>query len=224
MGSTRLPGKVMMKVDNDHTILHYVLTQLQNSKLLDKIVVATTDLEEDDKIEKFVLDLGIDCFRGSSADVLDRYFKCAQKFMFSSIVRITADNPLIDPIIVDETIQKFNSGSYDFVTNCLTRTFPYGTEVEVFSFKALQKGWQEATKPSEREHVTPYFYNNPNKFRIFNLQYSRNISYLRWTVDQINDLNLIQMIVSKITKRPILLNDIIDLLTKEPELTKINAN
>jgi spore coat polysaccharide biosynthesis protein SpsF len=222
MGSTRLPGKVMMKVDDENPVLYYVISQLQNSSLLDKIVVATTDLEQDKQIEKFTLDLGIECFRGSSDDVLDRYYKCAQKFSFSTIVRITADNPLIDPTIVDETIQKFNSNQYDFVSNCVNRTFPHGTEVEVFSFDALEKSWNESTNLSDREHVTSYFYSNSNKFKNFNLEHIKNISHLSWTVDKINDLKFVQTIVSKITKRPIVLNDIVDLLSKEPELLKLN--
>lgn len=224
MGSTRLPGKVMMNIDEENPALYYVITQLQHSKLLDKIVVATTILKEDDKIAEFAHRMNIDCFRGSSLDVLERYYECAKKFSISTIVRITADNPLIDPTIVDATIEKFNSGLYDYVTNCLTRTFPHGTEVEVFSFQALEKAHCNAITPSEREHVTPYFYNNPTTFSILNVSHSQDISHLRWTVDRRDDLELVQTIVSKIKKRPILMIDVIDLLSKEPDLIKINNN
>ena len=117
-------------------------------------------------------------FRGSSNDVLDRYFQCAKKFSINTIVRITADNPLIDPNIVDLVIDKYNNTKCDYGTNCLPRTFPYGTEVEIFSFKKLHEVWQNAKKPSEREHVTPYFYNNPDLFKIINLEHSKNISNL----------------------------------------------
>lgn len=224
MGSTRLPGKVMMKIDKRNPVLYYVIKQLQNSKYLSKIVVATTGIQEDDIVVEFVNEMDIDYFRGSSTDVLDRYYKCAKKFSLSSIVRITADNPLIDPLIVDKVIEKFNSDSYDYVTNTQPRTFPQGTETEMFSFQALEKAWCEAKKPSEREHVTPYFYNNPSKFRIFNVTHSEDLSHLRWTVDRESDLNLIKNIVTKIKKRPILTSDIINLITKNPDLLNINKD
>jgi spore coat polysaccharide biosynthesis protein SpsF (cytidylyltransferase family) len=224
IGSSRLPGKVMLKLDKKNPVLFYVLKQLQSSKLLDKIVVATTILDEDDVIADYAKNMGVDVFRGNTNDVLDRYFECAKKFSFSIIIRITADNPLIDPTIVDDLIKKFTSNSYDYLTNSYVRTFPYGTEVEVFSFKALEKAWKSAKKPSEREHVTPYLYNNPNNFKIFNVKYSKNISNLRWTIDRKNDLTLVKLIISKIHTRPILMNNILDLFSHEPKLFKINKN
>ena len=223
MGSSRLPGKVMLKLD-ENPVLYYVLKQLQSSKLIEKIVVATTTLDEDDMIEDYVKNMGIDVFRGSSNDVLDRYYQCATKFSFSTIIRITSDNPLIDPTIVDNLIQKFISNSYDCLTNAYVRTFPYGTEVEIFSFESLNNAWKNATKPSEREHVTPYLYNNSGNFKNFNVEHPKNISNLRWTIDRKNDLTLVKSIISKIKKRPILMNDILDLFSKEPELFEINKN
>lgn len=222
MDSSRLPGKVLMKVDERNPVLYYVITQLQYSKLLDKIIVATTNLKEDDEIVKFVHSMGIDYFRGDPLNVLDRYYQCAKKFSISTIVRITADNPLIDPMIVDQIIEKFNSGLYDYVTTQPPRTFPQGTDVEIFSFQALERAWLEAKKPSEKEHVTPYFYNNPTKFKILNIHNSADLSHLRWTVDKQSDLDLVRIMVSKIKKRPILITDVIDLLSREPHLVKIN--
>ena len=224
MGSTRLPGKVLMNIDEKNPILYHVITQLQNCKFLDKIIVATTELKEDDEIEKFVTSMNIDCFRGSSNDVLDRYYKCAQKFSLSVIVRITADNPLIDPTLVDDVIDTFNFNSFDYVSNAHVRSFPHGTETEVFSFNALEKSWNNAKTDYEKEHVTPYFYNNPDKFNIFDVISKENMSHLRWTVDKPDDLKLVQTILSKIKKRPILMHDIIELFSKEPDLIKINAN
>ena len=109
MGSVRLPGKVLMMLDEKNPSLYYVITQLQNCKSFNKIIVATTDLKDDDKIEEFANSLKIECFRGSSKDVLDRYYQAATKFSLSTIVRITADNPLIDPTLVDDLIGRFNS-------------------------------------------------------------------------------------------------------------------
>jgi len=224
MGSSRMPGKVLSKVDESNPILFYVIKQLQFCKLLDKIIIATSDLVEDDKIANFTEKLGISVFRGNSDDVLDRYYQCAKKFSVSTIIRITADNPLIDPTLVDDAIEKYQSSSYDFISNGLPRTFPQGTEIEIFSFKSLEKAWKNAKKPSEREHVTPYVYNNSDKFKIFSIKHSENLSHLRWTVDRESDLKLVRIIISKLKKRPILMNDIINLLSKEPQLIKINQD
>jgi len=223
MGSSRLPGKVMKKIIDGY-LLDYVIKQLLSSKKIQKIIVATTDLVEDNVICNHLRSQKIDFFRGSSEDVLDRYYECAKQYQVDVIVRITADNPLIDPNIVDLTINKYENQKCDLATNTITRTFPYGTEVEVFSLKALEKAWKFAKKPSEREHVTPYFYNNPTKFKIHHVQNQKNLSTFRWTVDQIEDFVLVQKIVSKINKNPILMNDVIHLLTKEPELLDINKN
>lgn len=224
MGSTRLPGKTLMKLDEQNTILDYVIQQLKHCKNIEKIIVATTSLKEDDVIEEFTKNKGIMCFRGSPSDVLDRYYQCAKHYSLSTIVRITADNPLIDPNIVEKLLEEFKSNSCDYVTNAVVRSFPYGTETEVFSFDALEKAWNNAKKDNEREHVTPYFYNNPEKFKIYHVKNEKNLSSLRWTVDQIEDFTLVKNIVSKISKRPILMIDIINLLTKEPELLAINKN
>ena len=223
MGSERLPGKVMKKIDDENPVLFYVINQLKFCKLVNNIIIATSTLVDDDIIEQFSKSNGVKCFRGSESDVLDRYYQCAKKFSLSIIVRITCDDPLIDPTIVDQAIEKFNSNSVDFVTNRLYRTFPFGTEVDVFSFQALEKAWQIAKQPSEREHVIPYFFNNPDKFRISNITHSPNLAYLRWTVDRITDLEFVREMVVRIKKRPILMNDILQILAKEPELKKINS-
>jgi len=224
MGSTRFPNKVMAKVDERNPVLFYVIKQIQNCQLIEKIVIATTNLKEDDVIEKFASKVDIDCFRGSQKDVLDRHYKCAKKFLFSTIVRIPSDKPLIDPQIVDKVIEEFKSNSFDYVTNFLPYSFPYGTEVEVISFNALETAWNHAILPSEREHVTLYIQKHKNKFKIFNVSNSKNISHLRWCVDRMEDLQVVRLIVSKINKRPILLDDVLDLYKKEPKIFDINKN
>ena len=222
MGSERLPGKVLMNLDNENPALYYSIKQLESAKSLDKIIVATTDLPEDDIIVEYVKKLGIDYFRGSSENVLDRYYQCAKKYSFTTVVRIPADKPLIDPEIVDNVIEHYNSNSYDYVSNFLVLTYPSGSEVEVFSFDALEKVWKGATSSYDKEHVTPYLYNNETKFKIHNLKLDENLSHLRWALDWPEDLELIRIIISKIKKRPILLKDILELMSKEPELQKIN--
>jgi len=224
MGSSRLPGKVMMDVEKDKPVLYYVINQLRHCKLIDKLIVATTTLEEDDKIIKYCHDLGVDSYRGSVQNVLDRYYQCAKKFSISTIIRIPSDKPLIDPEIVDDIINKFRLNSYDYVTNFLPSTFPSGTEVEIFSFKTLETAWKKAELPSEKEHVTFYIYNHKEKFKIFNVTLSEDLSRYRWAVDRMEDLMLVRNIVSKIKKRPILMGDIISLFKKEPRLVDINKD
>ena len=225
MSSTRLPGKVMMNVENQKPVLYFVIKQLQECKLIDKIIVATTTNEEDNQIVNYSKNLGIDYFRGSSKDVLDRYYQCAKKYSINTIVRIPSDKPLIDPEIVDNVVSVFNNNSYDYVTNFLSNpTFPSGTEVEVFSMSALKKAWENAKLPSEKEHVTAYFPNHEDEFKISYIENSENLSHLRWAVDRIEDLELVRLIVSKIEKRPILMKDIVALFNEEPELVEINKN
>ena len=223
MGSTRLPGKVLMQL-NGQTTLSSLLKQLKYSKLLNRKIIATTINPEDDIIKNFTQSNNVELFRGSSDDVLDRYYQCAKYFSLQHIVRITADNPLLDPEILDDVIALYKKGHFDYVNNFTKRTFPYGTEVEIFSFHVLEKVWKNAKTLYDREHVTSYIYNNPNEFTSKCIEYNVDYSYLHWTVDRIEDLKLVQIILSKIKKRPVLMNDIIELFSKEPNLIKINAN
>ena len=220
MGSTRLPGKVLKIVDGKNPSLYFTISQLKQCKNIDKIIVATTTLKEDDIIENFAKNLGIDVFRGSVEDVLDRYFQCANYFKINTIIRITGDCPLIDPLIVDRGIEIFQSENYDYVTNTFPRTFPDGNETEIFSFNILKKAWENAILPSEREHVTPYFQNQ--NFKIKNFENTIDNSHLRWTVDFPEDLQLVKTLISKIDSRPIHFDDILHLIKSEPELIEIN--
>ncbi|MDC0202156.1 glycosyltransferase family protein [Candidatus Nitrosopelagicus sp.] len=224
MGSSRLPGKVMMKLDNSQPILYYVIKQHQFCNLVDKIVVATTELESDDIIAEFAHNMEVDCFRGNSTNVLDRYYQCAKKYNFSTIIRVTADNPFNDPQVVDKVVEEFKSKDYDYITNSLPRTFPQGISVEIFSFDVLEKAWNNAKLPSEKEHVTPYIYNHPDDFKISNFRYEEDFSNIRCTVDQDNDYKLTKIIASEIKKSPILVSDILNLFKEKPELFEINKD
>lgn len=224
IGSTRLPGKVMQKIDENNTVLDYVINQLKATKKIEKILVATTDLPEDNAICEQLSLQNIDYCRGSSEDVLDRYYQCAKKYSIDTIVRITADNPLIDPTVVDLVINEYRNQNCDYAGNTLHRTFPYGTEVEVFSFEALQKAWMNAEKPSEREHVTPFIRNPQNGFSLVNTVSKEDCSHLRYTVDRIEDLEVVREIVKNISTRPILTQNIIELYKNKPMIFEINKN
>jgi spore coat polysaccharide biosynthesis protein SpsF (cytidylyltransferase family) len=223
MGSSRLPGKVLMKSGNGMPLLYHVINQLRHCSKVKNLVIATTTNQEDDEIEKFADNNSVNVFRGSEKDVLDRYFQCAKKYSFSTIVRITSDCPLIDPQIVDKVIERFFSGNYDYATNTLIRTFPIGTDAEVFSFSALETAWKNAQLPSEREHVTPHLRNKGN-FKTINVENDTNISNLRLTVDRIEDFELIKEILNNISINPIHLEDILELFSRKPELIEINKH
>ena len=223
MGSSRLPGKIMKKINGNTPMLKFQLDQLEFSKNIDQIIIATTTLEPDNLIVDFCKKNNLECFRGESKDVLDRYYRCAKKFKLSIIVRITSDNPLIDPTIVDHVISRFIDSDYDYMST-LVKKSPLGFTVEVFTFKSIKKAWEEAKLPSEHEHVTPYFYNNPDKFKIESVSQEKDLSHIRCTVDTEYDFKLIEKIISKIETRPIHLDHILDLFSKDTNLLEINKH
>lgn len=223
-GSTRFPEKVLKKINYSTTVLEFCINQIKYSKLIKKIIIATTNFESDNKIVDLCKKMNVSYFRGESKDVLDRYYNSAIKNEITDIVRITSDNPLIDPEMIDQVIKKYIEGDFDYVTNFIPRTFPYGTEVEIISLKSLKNIWQNAKKPSEREHVTSFVKNNPDKFKIGKIINNEDFSNFRWTVDRKNDLELVKILVSKISTRPIKMNDILNILSVESDLININKN
>ncbi len=156
MGSSRLYGKVMAKADDEYIVFDYLINQLKHSKLIQKIIIATTTNKEDDLIVEFATKNQIEFFRGSESDVLDRYYQCAKNFSSNNILRITSDNPLTDPTVIDDLIINYQKISCDYASTSLIRTYPFGIEAEIFSFSSLEKTWKNAILPSEREHVSPY--------------------------------------------------------------------
>lgn len=205
-------------------MLQFQLNQLTFSKLIDKIIIATTVLESDNVIVDFCNKNNIEFFRGESKDVLDRYYQCAKKNNFPIIVRITSDNPLIDPKIVDNVIELFLNSNCDYMSTEYPKTYPLGFAVEVFNFKSLEEAWTKAILPSEREHVTPFLYKNKNKFKHCNHSYKKNVSHIRCTVDTDFDFQLIEKIIQKLRMNPIYLENVLDLLSQEPHLLEINKH
>ena len=202
IGSTRLPGKVLMEI-NQTPLLKIHLDRLKKSKNIDKILVATTDNVEDNIIEKLVTEWGYEVFRGSENDVLDRFYRAVKNINPLWVVRVTSDCPLIDPILVDKVVEVTQAENEDYGSNAIDETFPDGQDVEVFKFTALETAWKNAKKESEREHVTPYIKNNSN-FKgenIFSsISYKNNIDYskIRMTVDELNDFELINKVITEL--------------------------
>jgi glutamate-1-semialdehyde 2,1-aminomutase/spore coat polysaccharide biosynthesis protein SpsF len=226
MGATRLPGKVLAEILGQPMLWH-VVNRVRMARLVDKIVVATSDKPEDDVIVEFCVENGIECFRGSETDVLDRFYQAARRLGADAVVRITADCPLIDPKTVDRVVSVYLEGEYDYVTNTIRYTYPDGLDVEVFSFAVLEQAWKEAHLAAEREHVTPYI-RTSGKFRVFNVENEVNIAKrnLRWTVDEPADLEFIRTVYARLgaDKQAFGVSDVLELLDKEPDLTKINAS
>ena len=224
MASSRLPGKVMLPLNN-YPLIYNVIQQLKHSKLTEKIVVATSTNHEDDVIENYLKTIDIDCFRGSLDDLIDRHYQCAKKFDFHAIIRIPCDKPLIDPNIVDEIISLFLSTDNDYTSNFpFPLKFNIGTEVEIFTFNALAKAWKTSSNPLEREHIFPYFHNHKNEFKMLYSPYLEKFSSYRFTIDRTEDYELVKILLNKINKFPILLSDIVEILDQTPELKKLNEN
>jgi spore coat polysaccharide biosynthesis protein SpsF len=193
MGSSRLPGKVLMDLGGS-TVLSRVVARLRRSRLINQVVVATSTSGGDDAIARACESLRVPCFRGLEDDVLGRYYDAAQEFGAEAVVRVTADCPIIDPEIVDQTIKIFHGKSVDYAANDVPRTFPRGLDTEVFTMSSLKLAWEQAREPHQREHVTPYFYEHPEIFRIASLVGEGDRTRYRWTLDTEDDLKLLRAI------------------------------
>jgi spore coat polysaccharide biosynthesis protein SpsF len=223
MGSTRLPGKVLTDVGGK-TVLARVVTRVRRARLIDEVIVATTSLTSDDPIVRECEYLGVCYFRGSESDVLDRYYQTAKRFRTQAVVRITSDCPLIDPQLADDTIRVFDFHAADYSSNVIPRTYPRGLDTEVFTAAALERAWREAGEPHQREHVTPYFYEHPETFRLASATADADYSRFRWTLDTPEDLELIRTIYSRFENRDDFhWRDVLALLEREPELVELNS-
>lgn len=226
MGSTRLPGKVMMNLIGKPMLVHE-LSRIARSKWVSSLVVATTTSHSDDCIVDMCKEHDCQFFRGSEPDVLDRYYQCAKQFGADSVIRLTADCPLIEPTIIDRVVEEFihKSPYVDYVSNIIPqRTFPQGLDTEVMSFSALERSWIEDKNPALREHVTQYILRNPDKFKVAGVMNDRDVSNLRWTVDTKEDFQLVNEIYSYFGHNHFSWNDVLNLLEMKPELNLINGH
>lgn len=221
MSSSRLPGKVLIEF-RGKPVLEHIVQRLKKCKLIDEIVIATSDHDSDNKIENFCLEKNLNLFRGSLNDVLDRYYNAAIQYKADAILRITGDCPVIDPEIVDKIINAFHENKCDLCG--LSGDFPDGLDCSVFSFKAIEKAWKEAKLKSEREHVGPYIEKNPDIFKIKAVSLFKNMGHLRWTLDTPEDKLLLKEIFDELYDDSyiFLTKDILKLLKHKPNLLNIN--
>lgn len=227
MGARRLPGKVLMEIGGV-PLLGYQLQRIGKSKKLDKVVVATSVAKQDDQIESFCKQYAIECFRGSENDVLSRYYECAKRYNADIIVRLTADCPFSDPAVIDDVIGLLEDKKADYAANTVppeTSHFPDGFDVEVFTMQALERANLEAKDLHDREHVTFYFWKYQNGFRTTQLNYPKNYSQYRVTVDYPQDLEVASFIAAELkkTKKFGTMEEIMEILKVHPEIKKINS-
>jgi spore coat polysaccharide biosynthesis protein SpsF len=223
MGSERLPGKVLQPI-LDQPMLYWVVERVKQARLIDAIVVATTDHPGDEAIANLCQRHGWRCFRGSENDVLDRYYRASADA--DRIVRITSDCPVIDPQVIDYVVAGYHAAAppVDYASNTMTRTYPRGLDVEVFSRSALVQAWQDDQNPGWREHVTPYIYRHPERFRLLDITNPVDYSGYRLTVDTPQDLALIRRIYEHFQTADFSWQAVIEVLETHPDWAAINRD
>ena len=226
MGSTRLPDKTLMEIEGKPLLWH-LIERVKRAKLVDRVVIATTLNPRDKEIWNFAKKHGIEVYRGSEDDVLDRVYQVAKKVKARDIVRVTPDCPLLCPKVVDEVVSEYIKGGSDYVTNTLTYTYPDGLDVEVFSFKALEKAWKECKDAMGREHLTLYI-RNSGKFSLKNIERRVPLdpAEYKWSVDRAEDLKFAREVFKRLFRKDAVFSSekVLDLLRKHPEIKDINSN
>jgi len=187
-------------------------------------MVLTSTADRDLPVYELAARAGVPAFRGSEDDVLDRFYGAAREARATTIVRVTGDCPLIDPELVDDVIAFFASGGWDYVSNTILPTYPDGLDTEVFSFEALSRAWKGASSAHQREHVTPHFYENPDRFRIANYRSATDHSAHRWIVDEADDLAMVRAVYERLypQNNAFTTGDVFELLEREPAIRRLN--
>jgi len=227
MASTRLPGKVLADIAG-RSMLSHVVERAAAIDGVNEVAVATTTAPEDRAILEVASSFGARPFAGHPIDVLDRYYQAARESGADAVVRITADCPMIDPAESARVVSRFTCGNLDYATNLLPPTFPDGQDTEVVSFGALEDTWRVATLPSDREHVTTYIRTNPQRFRVGNVTNEPDLSHLRWTVDEPDDLEFIRAVFAALEPQPpgrfASMRAIVELLEQHPEVAALHPD
>jgi spore coat polysaccharide biosynthesis protein SpsF len=226
LGSSRLPGKVMMEILGKPLLLRMV-ERVRRAALAGTIVIATTTEPSDDIIEQLCKTEGLLCYRGSRDDLLDRHYQAGKLYGADAVVKIPSDCPLIDPAVIDKVLQYYLDHDFDFVSNLHPATYPDGNDVEVMSMHTIEKAWHEAARPMEREHTTPYIWEHPELFTIGNVVWETGQDCSmsdRWTIDYPEDFAFIKAIYEQLySLNPAFgLADILHLTRQNPAIFAIN--
>jgi spore coat polysaccharide biosynthesis protein SpsF len=228
MKSSRLPGKVLMPAVG-RPILSLNVERLRRARTVSTVVVATSDSPEDDAIDAMCRREDIPVFRGREEDVLDRIYQCAVEYAWPVFAKFTADNPLIDPAVIDRVNDVFlaDPGRYDYVSNNHPPTWQDGQEIEVIRTAALEEAWRSASETFQREHVTPYIWDQPARFRLANVARTDDHWYhrYRWTLDYPADYDFIRTVYERLyPARPDFdTAALMAMLDAHPEIHAINA-
>jgi spore coat polysaccharide biosynthesis protein SpsF len=226
MGSTRLPGKIMMELAGEPVLVRCI-NRIHRAQKLDEVVIATTIKPADDIVVRWCAQHGWSCFRGSEEDVLDRYYRAAVKYKADVIVRITSDCPLIEPEIVDLVVQEFleRQPEADYVSNCFPqRSYPRGLDTEVMRQDVLGRVWREDQNPAWREHVTTYIQRNLDSFSIHDVVNETDYSHMRWTLDTPEDLTFLCHIYDHFGHDLFSWREVLGLLEQNPGWLEINRH
>jgi spore coat polysaccharide biosynthesis protein SpsF len=224
MSSRRLPGKVLLRVCGKPLLQHQI-ERVQRCETLHGLVVATSTEPADDPIVALCLSLRVPVYRGSLDDVLDRFVQAARPHRPDWVVRLTGDCPMADPSIIDRVVRAAQGRGYDYVSSALHPTFPDGLDAECLRMACLEQAWAEASLPSEREHVTPFVYARPERFRLGEVRNDRDLSRLRWTVDEPRDFVFVSQVYEHLyaANPRFTMNDVLQLLDSEPALALSNS-
>lgn len=225
-GSTRFPNKVFANLNGKPLIWH-VVNRLKFASRVDEIVLATTTNPLDDTLEQWAIENNVICFRGSENDVLRRYYDAASFCKADVIVRITADDPFKEPILIDKAISTLIEEKADFVCNNNPPTYPEGLDVEVFTYSAISISQEKSNDSFEREHVTQYMYRHSSEFKMFTISNDVNLSKLRWTIDTDTDFEMVKTIYSHLyvnDKTIFHMDDILNFLKVNPDVAEMNLD
>lgn len=224
VSSSRLPGKVLLPILGEPMLFRQI-ERIRRAEHIDQLIVATSTDPSDDILARDCAGRGVVCVRGNLDDVLDRFVSSALPYLPEVIIRLTGDCPLTDPVLIDAMMERFEMGKLDYLSNADPPTFPDGLDVEVMRFECLLAAHREAKLPSEREHVTPFLRAHPERFRLGNFQSATNLSALRWTVDEPQDLEFVRSVYQGIypTNPDFSTEDILEFLDSNPKLQLINT-
>jgi len=227
MGSTRLPGKVLKELLGE-SLLFRQLERMQKARLVGTIQVIMSDRPYDDVLASYCQEKGLAFFRGNENDLLDRHYQAAKLLAADAVVKIPSDCPLIDPSIIDEVIDYFLANNFDYVSNLHPASWPDGNDVEIMRMSTLETAWQEASRPLEREHTTPYIWEHPEKFSLGNISWNSGLDFSqthRFTIDYEEDFLFIKEVYEQLypANANFNLSDILQLLQEKPEIRALNA-
>ncbi len=223
MASSRLPGKVLKEIVG-RPMLWHIINRVKKSKYINEVIVAATTDKKDDQIEEFAIKYNIGIYRGSENDIVDRFYNAAKNYNVDIIVRIWGDCPLIDPAIIDRTMKEFLNNQADYANNFYPPTFPFGMNIEVYTFKTLEKIWKDTNNRFFREYPFEYIYENQTSLKTIFVKNDIDLSYIHWTVDYIEDFIVVTKIFKKLYKKNKVFHmaDILKVIKKNSELKSIN--